>query len=93
MLLCCFYFACCCSITFNFNFHGTNNSCHLAAAMALKDIPELDAETIVRRAMKIAGDICVYTNHNLTLEVIDTTTTTNSSLPSNNNGTQTPTAL
>ena len=31
----------------------------------------MGAEEIVRRAMKIAGDICVYTNHNVLLEVID----------------------
>ncbi|MCB1489457.1 MAG: HslU--HslV peptidase proteolytic subunit, partial [Bauldia sp.] len=29
------------------------------------------AETIARKAMKIAGDICVYTNDNLTVETLD----------------------
>jgi ATP-dependent HslUV protease subunit HslV len=29
---------------------------------------EADAEVIVRKAMKIAGDICVYTNHSLVIE-------------------------
>ncbi|MFY8152341.1 MAG: HslU--HslV peptidase proteolytic subunit, partial [Hyphomicrobiales bacterium] len=29
-------------------------------------------ETIVRKAMKIAGDICVYTNHSLVIETLDT---------------------
>ena len=28
----------------------------------------LDAEAIVRKAMDIAADICVYTNHNLVIE-------------------------
>ena len=28
----------------------------------------LDAEEIARRAMRIAGDICVYTNHAVTVE-------------------------
>ncbi len=28
----------------------------------------MDAEEIVRRSMKIAGDICVYTNHSLVIE-------------------------
>jgi ATP-dependent HslUV protease subunit HslV len=34
---------------------------------------DLDAETIVRRAMAIAADICVYTNGNLTVEVLEST--------------------
>lgn len=34
-------------------------------------MPALSAEEIVRKAMKIAGDRCVYTNHNLTIEIID----------------------
>ena len=29
------------------------------------------AEQVARKAMKIAGDICVYTNHNLLVEVLD----------------------
>ncbi len=40
------------------------------AARALIDQP-LDAVTIVRRAMAIAGEICVYTNGNLVVERID----------------------
>ncbi len=39
-----------------------------AAARALIDIEGLDAETIARRSMKIAGDICIYTNHNVMIE-------------------------
>jgi ATP-dependent HslUV protease subunit HslV len=46
---------------------GSGGNYALAAARALIDT-DLDAETIVRRAMKIAADICVYTNENLTLE-------------------------
>jgi hypothetical protein len=41
-----------------------------AAALALMDQPHLSAEDVVRKAMKIAGDICVYTNHNVTLELL-----------------------
>lgn len=48
-----------------------NYSWSLAAALALIDRPDLDAEEIVRKSMKIAGDICVYTNHNLTLEKVE----------------------
>lgn len=39
--------------------------------MALIDIPELDAEQVVRKAMKIAGDICVYTNHNINVITVE----------------------
>ena len=31
----------------------------------------MDAEAIVKKAMKIAGDICVYTNHNLIVEIVN----------------------
>jgi ATP-dependent protease HslVU (ClpYQ) peptidase subunit len=47
----------------------------VAAALALLDQPNLDAEAIVRKSMKIAGDICVYTNHNVLLEKLDVVTT------------------
>lgn len=43
----------------------------LAAALALMDQPAVDAEAIVKKSMKIAGDICVYTNNNLVVEKID----------------------
>ena len=33
---------------------------------------ELDAETIVRRSLDIAADICVYTNRNVTIETLKT---------------------
>ena len=39
----------------------------LRAARALLDGP-LDAEEIVRKSLDIAADICVYTNHNVTIE-------------------------
>ena len=38
----------------------------LAAARALIDRPDMDAEAIARRSMEIASDICVYTNKNIT---------------------------
>lgn len=47
---------------------GSGGNYALSAARALIDQENLSAEDIVRKAMKIAGDICVYTNHNLTLE-------------------------
>jgi len=46
---------------------GSGGMYALAAARALLDQP-LDAETIARRAMEIAADICVFTNRNLILE-------------------------
>ncbi|WP_448205226.1 ATP-dependent protease subunit HslV [Azospirillum sp. sgz302134] len=49
---------------------GSGGSYALAAARALVDIDGLDAEAIARKAMKIAADICVYTNQNVTLEKI-----------------------
>jgi ATP-dependent HslUV protease subunit HslV len=49
---------------------GSGGNYALAAARALMDVPDLSAEEIARRSMKIAGDICVYTNHSLVVEVI-----------------------
>ena len=46
---------------------GSGGQFALAAARALIDQP-LDAETIARRAMAIAADICVFTNPNLVVE-------------------------
>ncbi len=39
-----------------------------AAAKALLDNSDLDARQIVEKALGIAGDICIYTNHNVTIE-------------------------
>ena len=41
-----------------------------AAAQALMAETNLDAATIVERALGIAADICIYTNHNLTIETL-----------------------
>ncbi|MCA0434653.1 MAG: ATP-dependent protease subunit HslV [Proteobacteria bacterium] len=49
---------------------GSGGNYALAAARALIDT-DFDAETVARKAMKIAADICVYTNSNLTLEILD----------------------
>jgi ATP-dependent HslUV protease subunit HslV len=50
---------------------GSGGNYALAAARALIDT-DLDAEVIVRKSMGIAADICVYTNHSLTIESLDT---------------------
>ena len=46
---------------------GSGGNYALAAARALIDT-DMDAETIARKAMAIAAEICVYTNDRLTLE-------------------------
>tara|TARA_R110000850_G_scaffold108586_2_gene221004 strand:+ start:16921 stop:17478 length:558 start_codon:yes stop_codon:yes gene_type:complete len=48
---------------------GSGGNYALAAARGMMDSSR-DAETIARDAMKIASDICVYTNGNLTVEKI-----------------------
>jgi ATP-dependent HslUV protease subunit HslV len=50
---------------------GSGGTFALAAARALIDLDGLTAESIARKAMAIAADICVYTNRNLALEVIE----------------------
>lgn len=49
---------------------GSGGNYALAAARALANNSELSAEDVVKESMKIAADICVYTNHNLVLEKI-----------------------
>ena len=49
---------------------GSGGAFALAAARALIDIPELSAEEIARKAMKVAGDICIYSNQNIVLETL-----------------------
>jgi ATP-dependent HslUV protease subunit HslV len=46
---------------------GSGGSFALAAARALKEHSELSAAEIVRRSLEIAGDICIYTNRNITV--------------------------
>jgi len=46
---------------------GSGGAFALAAARALMDT-DLDAEEIARRAMRIAAEICVYTNDNVIIE-------------------------
>jgi ATP-dependent HslUV protease subunit HslV len=49
---------------------GSGGNFALAAARALISVEGLTAEEIARRAMGIAADICVYTNHSLIIEVL-----------------------
>jgi ATP-dependent HslUV protease subunit HslV len=47
---------------------GSGGSFALAAARALTGATDLDARSIVERALNIAADICIYTNHNLVID-------------------------
>ncbi len=47
---------------------GSGGNYALAAARALADREDMNAEDIARKAMKIAADICVYTNENIVVE-------------------------
>ena len=47
---------------------GSGGSYALAAARALMGVGDLSAEEIAKRAMKIAADICVYTNDKIVIE-------------------------
>jgi ATP-dependent HslUV protease, peptidase subunit HslV len=46
---------------------GSGGSYALAAARALRENTELEPKDIVRRSLEIAGEICVYTNTNITV--------------------------
>jgi len=50
---------------------GSGGPYALAAARALIDRPDMDAETIAKKALGIAAGICVFTNTNITVESID----------------------
>ncbi len=49
---------------------GSGGGFALAAAHALSDREDLDAEQIVRRALEITADICIYTNHEIVIETV-----------------------
>ena len=50
---------------------GSGGAYARAAARALKLKTDLDAEVIVKTAMNVAAEICVYTNLNITVDKID----------------------
>ena len=47
---------------------GSGGNYALAAARALIDQDNMDAEAIASKSMAVAAEICVYTNHNITIE-------------------------
>ena len=52
---------------------GSGSNYARAAAIALAQNTDLPAEEIVRSALEIAADICVYTNRQITVEVLGAT--------------------
>jgi ATP-dependent HslUV protease subunit HslV len=50
---------------------GSGGAYAQAAARALLGNTKLSAKDIVKKSLNIAADICVYTNHNLTIEELD----------------------
>jgi ATP-dependent HslUV protease subunit HslV len=53
---------------------GSGGNYALAAARALAEHSNLSAAEIVRNGLNIAGDICVYSNHNIVVEELECTT-------------------
>src|SRR5262249_12960342 len=49
---------------------GSGGSYALSAARALLENTDMDPETIVRKSLAIAADLCIYTNTNVTVETI-----------------------
>ena len=49
---------------------GSGGSYALAAARAMLDRDDMEAEAIARRALEIAADICIYTNRNIIVETL-----------------------
>jgi ATP-dependent HslUV protease subunit HslV len=50
---------------------GSGGAYAKAAARALVSETQMDARTIVEKALGIAADICIYTNHSLTIEELE----------------------
>ncbi len=50
---------------------GSGGGYAMAAARAMLKFTDLDAETIAKEAVKIAASICVYTNENIVVEVLE----------------------
>ena len=50
---------------------GSGGNYALSAARALLSHTELNAKEITKEALNIAGDICIYTNHNFVMEELE----------------------
>lgn len=66
---------------------GSGGNYALSAARALLDNTDLPARDIVEKSLSIAGDICVFTNHNVTIESMTAPTenTSNTTTAANTN--------
>ncbi len=51
---------------------GSGGPYAMAAARALSESTEMRAEEVARKAMEIAGSMCIYTNTNFSIEVLET---------------------
>ncbi|MDM8546962.1 ATP-dependent protease subunit HslV [Candidatus Venteria ishoeyi] len=51
---------------------GSGSSYAQAAAQALLENTELSAQEVVEKSLSIAADICIYTNHQFTIETLET---------------------
>lgn len=49
---------------------GSGGNYALAAARALASVDKMSAEEIVKKSMKIAAELCIYTNENILVEVL-----------------------
>jgi ATP-dependent HslUV protease subunit HslV len=52
---------------------GSGGNFAISAAKALKEHSDLDPEKLVRESLKVAGDLCIYTNHNIRVLKIEDT--------------------
>ncbi|MEI7428855.1 MAG: ATP-dependent protease subunit HslV [Betaproteobacteria bacterium] len=50
---------------------GSGGAFAQSAARALIENTDLDPAEVVRKSLEIAGDLCIYTNHNFTIETLD----------------------
>jgi ATP-dependent HslUV protease subunit HslV len=50
---------------------GSGGAFAQSAARALIENTELDPSEVIRKSLEIAGDLCIYTNHNFTIETLD----------------------
>ncbi|WP_130538602.1 ATP-dependent protease subunit HslV [Thiomicrorhabdus indica] len=50
---------------------GSGGNYAYSAAKALMDNTDLSAKDVVEKGLNIAADLCIYTNHNLTIEMLE----------------------
>lgn len=50
---------------------GSGGAYAKSAALALIENTELDAKTVIEKSLSIAAEICIYTNNNFTIEVLE----------------------